>query len=453
LRPASSRARRAAPVGAAALIVVALGLCLVLGIGFPGRGVLAGNETVRVGLVTDRGRASLGTTGQGILYDSAGSPVTLLGPGTTFTAAPGDLVEVPGVGQLPGPLTVRAIEPDPSSPCYVTVEGHPYRGHLEILARGGVLVVVNVVGLEDYLLGVVPREMPSTFPEEALKAQAVAARTYALYTKTAGTYAHRGYDLVPTTACQVYGGVEAERESTTKAVRDTAGEVITYQGRLIGAYFHSTSGGHTESVEFVWGFPSPYLKGVPDRDQESPHYFWKVSFTAAEVSSRLEQAGYGVGSVWSIEGVAPQGPGGRYLERSVTGSAGQVRLRSERLRSILGLKSAWFEVVGEAEHVENAVRPAALSGLVALAADGTRASLTPGAVFARRDLDLTRLETTEVFTVSPVLVPATLTFEGRGWGHGVGLSQWGARGLALEGKTYREILEYYYTGVTVGTLP
>jgi len=420
----------------------------------PSRAASSSGALVRVGLVREEPVASLGARGQAIIYDSAGSLLTFFQGEETLAAGAGNTVSLPGCGVVPGPLVVRAAASgDPSTPDFVTVGGHPYRGELEVFARDGLLTVVNVIPLEDYLLGVVPREMPAGFPAEALKAQAVAARTYALYTQAGRLYAASGYDLVPTTACQVYGGVEAESESTTAAVRATDGEVITYNGSLIGAFFHSTSGGHTESVEFVWGFPCPYLKGVPDSDQDSPHYAWSVAFTADDLSARLEAAGYGVGRIYALGGVTPQGPGGRYLDSVVTGSDGEVRLRSEKLRSVLGLRSTRFAVVAERERVENVTRPLSSGSLVAINAEGAVAPIPTVALVALGAGYAYPLRSPELWVAAPVRVPASFILNGQGWGHGVGLSQWGARGLALQGLDYLGILTHYYTGVTVGNLP
>jgi stage II sporulation protein D len=412
-------------------------------------------SVVRVGLVREEPDGVLGARGSFIIYDATGSPAAFLQGEITAMPGDGNFVVVPGLGAVAGPLIVRTAssEGTTSDPNYVTVEGHAYRGELEVFSRSGHLTVVNVVSLEDYLLGVVPREMPAGFPEQALKAQAVAARTYALHAQESGLYASSGYDLVPTTACQVYGGVEAEHEATSAAVRGTRGEVITYKGSLIGAFFHSTSGGHTESAEFVWGFPAPYLKGVPDSDQESPHYAWSVSFTAADISARFEAAGYGMGRLYALEGASPEGPGGRYLDTIVRGSDGEIRLRSERLRSILGLRSTRFAVTAERERVEDLVRRLTATELVAVDGQGAISMIpSTGRVAVGADYAYP-LRSAELWACAPVTVPASFTFDGRGWGHGVGLSQWGARGLALQGLDYVEILAHYYSGVTVGTLP
>jgi len=368
----------------------------------------AAGDLVRVGLVTGQAEVRLGGLGRVLLGDASGNVLGWLEAELTLTAGPDGRIAVPGVGSFPGPLTIR---PEPASPSgSVVVAGHPYRGEIQVLVRDGRLTVVNSLPLEDYLLGVVPREMPADFPLEALRAQAVAARTYALYVRAGGTYAAFGYDLVPTTACQVYGGLEAEREITTLAVRGTA------------------------------------------VDQASPHHTWSLSLTQAELTTKLEAAGYRVGEVLGLEGVPPQGPGGRYLEQLVDGRAGQVRLRSEKLRAILGLRSTRFEVRGEKPKVESVPRRLGLGAVSVVGADG-RATSPAAPVSVLGATQLVTAVLADSWAVAPALVPATFVFDGHGWGHGVGLSQWGARGLALEGKTYRDILTYYYTGVTVGTMP
>lgn len=414
----------------------------------------ADDDIIRVGLVVGQAAVSAGSQRRALLADDSGYPLAYLDGEVQFTADPGGGVSVQDRGVFGGFLTVTPVAADLSQPNYVTVSGSPYRGELRILAAGGLLTVVNAVPLEDYLLGVVPREMPADFPLEALKAQAVAARTYALYARAGGAYASQGFDLLPTTASQVYGGVRAEYETTSRAVRETAGEVVLYGGRPIGAYFHSSSGGHTESVEYVWGFPSPYLKGVRDYDQDSPHYTWSIMVTREDLSTKLAQAGYDAGGVLAVETVGDPGPGGRYLERRLVGSAGEVVLRSEKLRSVLGLRSAFFTVRGEEEHLADVTRRLEASvPCFAVAAGGETAQVDPRAGLILGAGSAYNLRPPEVWVVSRELVPASFTFDGHGWGHGVGLSQWGARGMALQGKSYREILTHYYTGVTVGTLP
>ncbi len=165
---------------------------------------------------------------------------------------------------------------------------HRYRGSIQIDVTGGKLRAINMVGLEQYLYGVVPSEMPFTWLPEALKAQAVVARSYALATRRAGAF-----DLYPDTRSQVYLGIEHEKPSTNAAVNATAGQVVLYEGAVAKTYFFSTSGGRTASAEDVWGEPVPYLVSVADPyDSISPHHDWgPLVFTGAKLAKKLKMKG------------------------------------------------------------------------------------------------------------------------------------------------------------------
>ena len=216
--------------------------------------------------------------------------------------------------------------------------GRRYRGTIRVDKVGKRLRAINVVGLEQYLAGVVPAEVPDDWPDEVLKAQAVAARSYALATRKVGG----AFDLFPDVRSQVYRGVDEEEDSTNAAVDETAGEVLTYGGRVIIAYFHSTSGGRTASVEDVWpgSKPTPYLTGVDDPyDTISPHHIWGPVLVPAGRLQRLLKAP------------------GRLLDVQTTtnaslradsvigvGSGGEGSAKAGVVRRELGLRSTWFRV-------------------------------------------------------------------------------------------------------------
>jgi len=213
-----------------------------------------------------------------------------------------------------------------------------YRGTLDLRpgASGGV-TVVNRIKLDQYVLGVVAGEMPSSWDLEALKAQAVAARTYALATRKRGGV----FDLYPDARSQVYRGVAGETRSTGAAVRATRGQVVTYQGAPIVTYYFSTSGGETENIEnsFLGADPQPYLKGVDDPyDGISPHHGWRVSFSAGQMDSRLGR--YSPGSFRRIE-VLQRGVSPRIVRARVYGSAGSRTITGPTLRARLGLDDTW----------------------------------------------------------------------------------------------------------------
>jgi stage II sporulation protein D len=211
-----------------------------------------------------------------------------------------------------------------------------YRGKLKAKASGGGLLVINVVGLDDYAAGVVPNEMPSSWSQGALRAQAVAARSYALANSSGGSF-----DVYDDTRSQVYGGKDSETASTNAACRRTKGEILRYRKHVATTYFFSTSGGETESVQF--GFPgaspAPYLKGVDDPyDSISPYHSWTVRYSASEMRSRL--SGLFSGRLRRIE-VVKRGKSPRIVVARVVGSSDSSRISGLGLQSRLDLRSNW----------------------------------------------------------------------------------------------------------------
>ena len=281
----------------------------------------------------------------------------------------------------------------------LSLNGRRYRGALELRHKSGGLTAVNIVPVDDYLLSVVPEEMPTDWPAEALKSQSVAARSFSLASR--GRHASEGYDLCTTTHCQLYTGTAAEKTASTAAVRATRGEVLTYGGKPIEALFHTDSGGMTESSENVWGSHVPYLRAV--RDAQIKTLPWTKTITRADLERKLAAKGHNIGKVRSIA-LSPLAIGraakdrtasGRVKTMTVTGTKGTATLSGTTWRSLLGLKSTLFD-----------------------------AKLTKDVV----------------------------TFTGYGSGHGLGISQWGAKRLAETGKSYADILHHYYTGTTLQQL-
>lgn len=212
-----------------------------------------------------------------------------------------------------------------------------YRGELEFSrSELGDLAVVNELSLDDYVQGVVPGEVPSSWHREALRTQAVAARSYALTTKAGGAL----FDQWPDTRSQVYRGVNVETSETNAAVRATAGEVVKYKGRVATTYFYSTSGGQTESVENVWGSkPIPYLKSVKDPyDKLSPYHRWTVRMTRASLQAKL--GGFVRGQLKDIR-VTKRGKSPRVITARVIGTRGSKSISGAELRTRLGLRSTW----------------------------------------------------------------------------------------------------------------
>jgi len=218
-----------------------------------------------------------------------------------------------------------------------------YRGKLVLRPGSGRgVTVVNSLDIDSYIKGVVAAEMPSSWHREALKAQAVAARSYA----RAASPRSRAFDHYPDTRSQVYRGVAGERRSTNSAVRATARQVLTYEGKVITAYFFSTSGGHTENVENIFGGdPQPYLVGVPDRfDNISPRHRWSKRFSTSSMDARLGAPGSYRGIRVIRRGASP-----RIIRADVVGSSGTRRLTGPQLRSRLGLYDSPSSITAESD--------------------------------------------------------------------------------------------------------
>jgi stage II sporulation protein D len=217
-----------------------------------------------------------------------------------------------------------------------------YRGVLDIrTAAGAGLNAINSIPIEQYLQGVVPAESPPIWPVDALAAQAVAARSYALATNVGG----KGFDQYPDTRSQVYRGFNAETASTDNAIGLTRGQVLTYNGRVIVAYFFSTSGGYTENVEnvFAGSGPKPWLRGVPDPyDNASPYHRWgPYTFSSRALTARL--GSYVRGRFRGIR-VVKRGVSPRVVRAQVKGSRGRMTVTGPQLRTRLGLRDSWFYV-------------------------------------------------------------------------------------------------------------
>ena len=283
-----------------------------------------------------------------------------------------------------------------------------YRGVLIVESKSNRLFAVNHLGIERYLMSVVGAEMPKEWPKAALKAQAVAARTYAL--RTLGK--KETFDINSTESTQVYLGIESETASTKKAVNSTRSLVLRYRGELISAVFHSSSGGQTESSGSVWKYQLPYLISVRDYDQHSPKYRWRMAFSPSD----LKRIFLEVGGVKYIR-IIGKSKTGRILRAKVVGPKGQLLLSGKQLRRRMRLKStrAKFFILPYRKDSERSIK------------------------FSDQNYSkLTSLDNNNYLLV-----------KGLGFGHGVGMSQWGAHGMAKKGSNYRQILLHYYRGAKI----
>ena len=384
---------------------------------------------------------------------------------TTITMAPvsgGIQVTVTGTSRVLWETSdsVLAVMPQGRDPI-TWFRGYRYRGGFEYTVSGGGLQVVNVVDLEDYVKGVLPAEMPGDWSLEALKAQAVCARTFAcLNTKHLSAY---GFDVCNSTDCQVYNGVSNATTSTDRAVEETAGECLYYNGELAEAYYHSSDGGATEDAQNVWGTNVPYLQGKKDPYEAQtaiPNYSWTVTYTWNELTWVLQNSGYRIGNVvdayvseytdlGNVYAVTFVDDRGNTLVR--TGDDARMAFYSTTLGK--NVPSLRFTIIGgtggSGGYAVNS-GGSTLSGL-----DGVSAISGTGTVSRLSGEDHTAITAsgkTELSAASGGRGAASrdgITITGTGSGHNVGMSQYGARAMAEQGYDYIDILEFYFTGIRV----
>ncbi len=306
-------------------------------------------------------------------------------------------------------------------------EDRVYRGNFDLLSREKGITIVNRINMEEYLYGVVPAEMEAGWPSSALEAQAVAARTYAI--ANLKTFETRGFDLLATVSSQVYRGVLLERASTNAAVDATRGQILTYNAKPISAFYTANNGGYSSSSKDIWGFDVPYLQAVPDQFSASEttpkgpaemanwltsrpqtysanpkysgrsQYRWTLWVSRKNMENRIKMNDK-IGQIKSLL-VSKRGVGGTVSQVSITGTTGDYMIRGDSIRSKLG---------------------------------GLRSNL---------------------FIVEPKIggdgLPEYFIFYGGGWGHGVGMDQCGAAGMAADGYQCSEILSHYYPGTRLTT--
>lgn len=327
---------------------------------------------------------------------------------------------------------------------YVNIDSKPYRGCVGFnIIEGYKLLSINTVELEDYLMGVVASEMPASWPLEALKVQAIAARTYAV--ANTGNSSSSIYDVSDNQNSQVYNGVWGEKSSTNMAIEETEGEMIYYNDTMIEAYYHSTSGGTTDNSENVWAYPLPYIKGVEDHYSDiSPYTDWDMDFTEDDLIDILNENDYGVEKIYSImESIVSEF--NRVIELSILTDVGEIILEKEEARRIIGyskLKSTWYDFEGNNKSMVLTAEGSVEKNLGGL-------SVLRGKVHESISFeDNNKVITSEGKLFIPSC-PDNYTIIGKGFGHGLGMSQYGAKSMADEGFDCNEILKHYYYGVDI----
>lgn len=270
-----------------------------------------------------------------------------------------------------------------------------YRGFIDLIAKDGKkLLVINTLELEQYVRGVLYHEITDRWPMQAMMAQAVAARTYAVFQIKQNK--NQEFDVTNDIYSQVYGGKTAERYRTNTATSRTEGMILTYKGNVLPAYYHSNSGGHTEDVDELWEHDLPPLKGKPDLySLGAPNAHWKKNFRAKDVQETLNKNGFKLGAIKEIQIIERTGSGRVKTLEFITRDGQSVKVAGRKFRDIIGpneLKSTFYDIEMQGYFFD-------------------------------------------------VL--------GKGWGHGVGMSQWGANKMARKRFDFKEILGFYYPGAEV----
>jgi len=283
-----------------------------------------------------------------------------------------------------------------NDPDVIIIDGRTFRGDIQFIKDNKArLLVVNYIGLEDYVKGIMYHEASHYWPMEALAAQAIVCRTYAVYAVQENRL--KDYDVTSDIYSQVYGGRTSERYRTNQAVVQTQGKILTYKNKVIPAYYHSTCAGHTEDASLLWNIDLAPLRGVPcDFCQDSPHFNWHYVLSRQEIKDKLLDAGLKIGNIEDIV-ILGRDLSGRITDLKIVSGKKDFRISAKDFRNIIG---------------PNIIR-------------STNFKLN--------------------------LIKDDVVFVGLGWGHGVGLCQWGAYFMAKQGYPTDRILKYYYPGIEVSS--
>jgi stage II sporulation protein D len=346
-------------------------------------------KNVSVGIILNVSSFTTGSSKDFVIYDSSKKRLKLTkGRANVSYSSKGVRI---GKYDLALPVKIK-----PSNGV-IFANSKPYQGYLKLIKSRNKINVVNVLTVEDYIKGVLPKEVGSNWRIEALKAQAVISRTYTL----ANLHKHsdQGFDMCSTTHCQVYGGLDGETHSTNQAVKETQKEVLTYEGTFAQTVFHANCGGHTDDPKYIWNWKEtpPYLRGVKcGYCYDAPHTKWEQEMDASFISNKLTNDKIGRIKKIKVKGKTSSGAA---KELEIIHSKGKTILNAYKFRLAV---DAWKIK----SHVFDSIK------------------INGGKIY----------------------------FKGKGWGHKVGLCQWGSKGMAEKGKTYRKILEHFYPGTKIETV-
>jgi len=352
----------------------------------------AESPCIRVAIIQDAASLNLKVNGSYEVIDSLAKKILYRGNKLNTTVASyKEGILLGNVNPRRAKILIKSADP-----AALIINGRRFSGYIELIKKEEArLLVVNYIDLQDYIKGILYNEASHYWPIEALRAQAIVCRTYALY--QAQVNKARDYDVTADIYSQVYGGRGSERLRTNKAVEQTKGMALTYQGKFFPAYFHATCAGHTEDASLLWSIDIEPLKGrVCDFCRESPHYKWNLVLSKNEIRDKLNAAGYRFGGIKEIA----------VLNKNRSSRVAKIKICSEDKDTEISAKD-FRHTIGP-----NIIR-------------STKFNLAS----AQNDI----------------------IFEGLGWGHGVGMCQWGAYFMAKQGYAYQQILEYYYPGSKIAS--
>jgi stage II sporulation protein D len=434
--------------------------------------VMANIPIIRVGIFIDYKNISLrGDKGLKIFDLSTGENLLLQRDNKVFKI----VAESEGIKINEQSFKIKkGIKIIPIADGFLEVQDKKYRGDIEINVNKSLLKVINIVEIEKYLYGVLKKEISPEWPVEVLKAQAIAARTFAL--SNMNKFISQGFNVCATTSSQEYGGVFCEHPATNKAINDTRGIVATYEGQPINAVYHSDSGGCTENCEDVWGGYVPYLRSVTSEYEmivSPPNHQWSYSLTEEEFLTKLSRNDHKLNNIEEVA-IGEKTESGRVKSVDIIGDNGEkVSLKTNDFRLLIGpglIRSTLFimesdggnskekieeddcdiedEESVEEEEPQRRVsdilkedRDFSITELIALLSR-PKGLIEPKVVVAKPKVTEKREDSSNL----------VITFKGKGSGHGVGLSQWGAYGMATQGFKYEEILKYYYQGIKLSKI-
>ncbi len=446
-----------------------LGICIFPLLIFTGSILAAEKEPVlRVGIFLNQTEVSVSGDGSFKIYNLKSNNIVSEEKSKTVKLLPREKgIEILGKGVYSGPIRIIPVG---NNKIIIVINGqkYRYRGNIEIDIdkEYGKLNIINIISMEEYLYGVLKKEISPRWPKETLKAQAIAARTFAIFNMN--KYIDKGYNICATTNSQAYGGVNHEDPLTNKAVDETRGVIMVHEGKPINAVYHSDSGGYTEDSENVWGSYLPYLRSVESKFEEKvspPNHTWSYSVNEKDLTGKLQKQGIKINSVFSIEPVNPSKTG-RINELAFTAEDDTViNMKTNEFRSLIGvdlIRSTLFhiEVIGErtiiTENTENKKeiedkeeQKESIEEILSQKEDWTIQELLELMKKNKQEREKEKGKIVPKVKIVESYTPFTFLFSGLGNGHGVGMSQWGAYGMAVQGYKYQDILRYYYQGIDI----